>query len=292
MLYRQNLLAGALFVVLSELCFASMGAVVKHLSFGLPSEMLVFARNFFALLFLAPLLAHNRVPLATALFPWHLARALIGLSAMYCFFFALGQLPLAEGMLLKMTSPLFMPLVALLLLGERAPRLALVAVPVGFLGVALVLRPSEGFNLFAVLAVAGGALAATAKVSVRRLTRSEPILRVVFYFALIASGVSLVPVLWSWQTPAPGEWGLLVSLGLLGTLGQLFLTRGYAVAGAARVSPLTYFSVVFGTAWGYLLWGETIDWVFEFGALLIVAAGILALWRDKRAPVSAALEST
>jgi len=278
MLYRQNLLLGAILIIASELMFASMGACVKALSTTLPNEMTVFLRNIFGLLLLSPLILRNRAELLqTKIVHFHLLRAIAGLSAMYCFFYALGNLHLADGMLLKMTSPLFMPLIAMFWLGEKARRLTLMAIPVGFFGVALVLSPEGEFNWIALIGLLGGAFAALAKVTVRRLGHSEPSIRVICYFALFATPVSAVPMLWAWQTPTQSELGLALLVGALGASGQFLLTRGYAVASASNVSPFTYFSVIFGATYGYLFWGETLSSTFIAGALLIAVAGIMAL---------------
>jgi drug/metabolite transporter (DMT)-like permease len=293
MRYQQNMVQGALFILLSELMFASMGAAVKAASgLGLPNEMLVFMRNLMGLFVIAPLLLrYGTAELRTPLYPLHLLRATLGLSAMYCFFYVLGQLPLADGMLLKMTSPIFMPLIALLWLGERVGRMAIVAIPLGFVGVALVLKPGGEMSWVALLGVLGGALAALAKVTVRRLGHSESTTRIVFYFALNATVISAVPLLWAWQTPTPEQWALLGLMGVMGTAGQLLLTRGYGIAPAAKVSPFTYFSVVFGAAYGYLFWDEVLDWLFVAGALLIAAAGVLAVRSRSRRPVSPVMQS-
>ncbi|MCU7892729.1 MAG: EamA family transporter [Candidatus Thiodiazotropha sp. (ex Ustalcina ferruginea)] len=96
MLYKQNLLLGALFILLSELMFASMGATVKFVTQALPSEMAVFMRNLFGLALFMPLVwSHGWVSLRTEIFPFHLLRSVAGVSAMYCFFYALANLPLA-----------------------------------------------------------------------------------------------------------------------------------------------------------------------------------------------------
>ncbi|MES9990951.1 MAG: DMT family transporter [Candidatus Thiodiazotropha sp.] len=278
MLYRQNLLLGALLILLSELMFASMGASVKVVTQTLPSDMAVFMRNLFGLALLMPLVWSNGlVSLHTQIFHLHLLRSVAGVSAMYCFFYALANLQLADGMLLKMTSPLFMPLIAWFWLSEPMRQRILFAIGIGFIGVILVLNPEGEFNHIALIGLLGGALASLAKVTLRRLGRSEPSLRVVFYFALLSSIISAVPMLWSWQQPTPAEWGWLALIGLLGTLGQLMLTRGYAIAAAASVSPMTYASVLFGAAYGYLFWEETLTGQFVLGALLIAFAGILAI---------------
>jgi len=287
MLYRQNLLLGALFILLAEFFFASMGAAVKQVSTTLPTEMAVFMRNFFGLLLMLPLVWRGGVQrLGTTIFRFHLLRALAGVSAMYCFFYVLAHLPLADGLLLKMTAPLFMPLIAWLWLGEGLRRTILWAIAVGFVGVVLVLNPAGEFNRVALIGLLGGALASLAKASLRRLGRSEPSVRVVFYFSLLSALISLPPMLWQWQTPNPTEWGLFALIGLMGILGQLLLTRGYAIAPAASVSPFTYASVLFGAAYGYLFWGEVITLQFVAGALLIALAGVLALSaRERKVPL-------
>lgn len=287
MLYKQNVVLGALLILVSELMFASMGASVKAIANDLPNEMTVFMRNAFGLLLLSFwLLRLGPRRLKTRIPHIHLLRASFGLAAMYCFFYALAHLPLAEGLLLKMTAPLFMPLIAWLWLRESSPRLALLALPVGFAGVMLVLDPGTDFNWIAVIGLLGGLLAAIAKITVRRLGKSEPTFRVVFYFALFATVISAIPLTWAWQTPSLSNWLLLLLMGAAGTLGQLLLTRGYAIANASQVAPFTYFSVVYGAVYGYVFWGETLDMGFVAGAILIAIAGLLALRRGRPRPVA------
>jgi drug/metabolite transporter (DMT)-like permease len=149
---------------------------------------------------------------------------------MYCFFFAIAKMPLADAMLLKLTAPIFMPVIAVLWLHERVtPALAL-ALGIGFAGVAVILDPQVGAGVqvspVALIGLLGGILAALAKVTVRRLSRSEPPTRIVFYFALIAGLISAVPLLWAWQTPSPSAALLLLGIAVAATLGQLALTRG------------------------------------------------------------------
>jgi drug/metabolite transporter (DMT)-like permease len=282
MYYRQNLILGAALILVSELMFASMGAVVKHASLTLPNEMLVFMRNFMGMLILLPILLRQGLgSLRTEVAHLHLLRAVLGVSAMYCFFYALAHLPLANGVLLKMTAPIFMPVIAWLWLREGGGRLSLVAIPLGFFGVMLVLEPGSETGWVALVGVLGGFFAAWAKVTVRRLGRSEPTTRTVFYFAVLGAVVSFVPMLFQWRPPSVAEWWLLLLIGLFGSLGQLLLTRGYAVAPAARIGPFTYFSVVYAAIFGYLFWGETLDRAFVAGAGLIIVAGVLTLYRTR-----------
>ncbi len=276
---QHHLILGALFICLSELMFAAMGASVKALSATIPTEMIVFFRNLVGIALLLPLFSLKAgASLATRVIHLHLLRASAGIGAMYCFFYVLAHLPLAEGMVLKLTAPIFIPLVALLWLKEKIPMLAVVAIPVGMAGVTVILRPGTELELTALIGVLGGLLAAVAKVSVRRLSHSEPVVRIVFYFALFGLLVSSLPLWWSWHTPSMNDWILIVAVGFFGTVGQLLLTRGYGIAPSARVSPFTYFSVIFASLFGYLFWGEVLSVAFVVGALLIIASGLMALY--------------
>lgn len=286
MLYKQNIMLGALLILTSELMFASMGALVKAVATELPNEVIVFFRNVIGLFVLLFLLKNKNISIKsknisikTKVLHLHILRGIMGVSAMYCFFYALGNIRLADGMLLKMTAPLFMPFIAWLWLKESAPRLAILAIPIGFAGVILILKPGGDFNWVAFIGLLGGFFAAIAKTTVRRLGQSEPTFRVVFYFALISTLVSVVPMLWAWKMPSLNTWGLLVALSLTGTIGQFLLTRGYAIARSSQVAPFTYFSVIFGSIYGYLFWDELLDVYFISGALLIAIAGLLAVSR-------------
>jgi drug/metabolite transporter (DMT)-like permease len=128
----------------------------------------------------------------------------------------------------------------------------------------------------ALVALFGGVFAAVAKVTVRRLSRSEPPLRIVFYFALTAALISSIPMSWSWQTPSANAFGWLLAIAVFATLGQLCLTNGLSLAPAARMGSFGYFAVIFGAAYGWLLWDEVLMWWTVAGTVMIVTAGMLA----------------
>lgn len=269
---------GAAYIVASELALVSMAATIKHISVDLPNEMIVFFRNVFALLVMVPAMLHGGPSrFATRVPGLHLVRGLAGVTAMYCLFYAVAHLKLADAMMLKLTVPIFIPLIALVWLNERVYPMAWVAVGVGFVGVALILKPGGELHWVALVAVGGSVMAALAKVAVRKLSATEPALRIVFYFATVATVVSVVPLAWAWQTPTALQWLLLLSLGPQATVGQLLLTRGYGAAPASQVGVFTYSSVLFGAAYGFAFWGETMGVVSLAGAVLIATAGVLAL---------------
>lgn len=273
----NRLFYGAAMIITAEFMFALMGATIRHLSVDLDNATIVFARNLVGLAILLALSARTGIgELATRVPSLHLLRGLAGTGAMYCFFYAIANMPLADAMLLKLTAPLFMPLVALFWLKERFTWHVLAALGVGFAGVGLILSPDLGqLQPVALIALLGGVLAAVAKVTVRRLSASEPATRIVFYFAAIGTAVSLVPLAWWGQSPGPAHLAWFLVLGACATGGQFLLTRGMASAPAARLAPFTFFSVVFGALLGWLLWDELLRWTTLAGALLVLVAALV-----------------
>lgn len=282
---QSNLIRGALFIVLSELLLASMSAAVKVLSDTLPGEMLVFFRNLFGLMVLAPLIMHyGWRSLRTRVPHLHFMRATVGVAAMYCFFFTIAHIPLAEALLFKLTAPFFIPVIALIWLAERIPVTAKAAILLGFAGVVLVLQPNgEGVQAVALVGLAGAFLASLAKVTIRRMSATEPATRIVFWFGVFATLISAVPLLWAWQTPDAISLLWLLGMGLCATCAQLLLTRAFALAPAGQIGPFTYVSVVFGALYGWIFWGEVIDMVTFAGMLLVVLAGMLTMRRGRPA---------
>ena len=275
----DDLPRGALLMVASALLFAAMGEAVRMASAQLSNAMVVFFRNAFGLVALLPWLVRlGPRGLRTRAWPEHLVRGLAGLASMYCYFYAIARIGLSEAILLNYSLPLFMPLIARAWLREEIPPRLWRALVLGFLGILLILRPGLAvFRPAALAALVAAVLAALAQVGVRRLTQTEPITRIVFYFALISTVVSGLPLLKFWTAPARPMWPVLIALGILATLAQLVMTRAYAHAPAAQVGPFIYSAVVFAGLMDWWLWHRVPDAAFVAGAVLVCAAGILAL---------------
>lgn len=283
-----NIFAGAIYVTIAGLFFAGMSAGVKALSADLPSEAIVFFRNALALLILVPWLGSNRPnKLQTRVFHLHFIRAATGLAAMYCFFYALGKISLANAVLLNYTMPLFLPIIAWIWLKEIPPPKVWGAVLLGFSGVALILKPTtEMFDAVALVGLTSGLLGAIAQVSIRKMTRTEPVTRVVFYFAFLSTLVSAVPMLHlrvsiGWKTAL-----LLAFVAGVATIAQFLLTKGYGTAPAARVGPFIYSCVVFAALIDWVLWSHTLDMLSMLGSCLVVIGGVLAILASRKSSLA------
>jgi len=272
---------GGTCLVAAAFLFASMAALIKVVAgMHVPNGVIVFFRNLFGLAALLPWLARRGIPaLGTAYPRLHLARGLAGLVSMYCFFFAIARMHLADVMVLNYTSPLFLPLLALLWLKEAVTPRLWVALGMGFAGVVLILKPGLSiFSPVALIGLASGLFAAVTIVVIRRMAGDEPTTRIVFYYSVIGTaGSGLALTAWGWQAPSPLQLTLLVLTGLCATGGQLFLTHGYTLAPAARIGPFMYTAVIFAAALGWLIWHEVPDALSGAGAALICLAGVLTV---------------
>lgn len=276
--YKQSIIRGAMFIIAAELVLTMNGAIVKLASAGLPNEMIVFFRNLFGLLSLMPIFAREGTAMIqTKKIHLHLVRGISGISAMYSFFYVLANIEIANAMLLKATTPIFIPLVAWCWLKEDISIIARLAIAIGFFGVFLVLKPGKDFNWIILLGLFCSVFVSVSMVTIRKLSATEPAVRTVFYFAIFASLVSIIPLFWAWKTPTPEQWLMLMGIGICATLVQFFTTHGYASAPASQIGVFSYSSVIFGALIGWLFWNELWDINSFIGALFITAAGLLAL---------------
>jgi|TARA_A100001391_G_scaffold200602_1_gene185528 drug/metabolite transporter (DMT)-like permease len=268
---------GALLLVLGEGLLAVMAAMIKHLADTLPVEMIVFGRNLIGLAVLLPVLVASGGirDLRTSHLRLHFIRGFTGVTAMFCFFFTIAHIPLAEAVLVKMTVPFFLPLVAWLWLNDRISGHTWAAIVLGFVGVGVILRADEGVvDPVMLVALAGAAIMSVAKVSIRRMAASEPPHRVVFYFSLFATLLSALLLLRVQQMPTGNEMLWLLAIGSVAIAGQFAMTTAYQLARPGQVGVYNYSAVVWAAFLGWLFWGETLVLSTVLGTLLIIGAGI------------------
>lgn len=270
-------LAAAL-LLFAEACFVGIGALVKVTSQDASEAQVVFFRNFFALVVMVPwILQQGWTVLKTRRWYLHLSRATTGIISMYCFFYIIGQLPLAQAMLVLLLSPFVVPVIAYFWLKERPSRLTLCAIALGFCGVFIGLPPiGELGNPWILLLGLGSAiLVAQTKTTIRYMSDTEPAARTVFYFSLLTALISALPLPFYWQ-PLPDEiWYAFAGMGVLAALGQMAMTQAYALAPASEIGIWTYSSLIFAGVFGYVFWQEPVSLAWGVGVLLIVYAGYI-----------------
>ena len=276
---------GALLLALSALLFSLMGVGIREISGGVNNESVVFFRNLVGVLFFLPLvLLKGTRPLQTKRLKAHLWRTGYGLAAMYCFFYAIAHLPLADAMLFTYSAPVFTPILAWWLLKEPLTRRMLITTGIGLIGVLLVAKPSQALlDSQALIGMAASILAALAFVSIREMSDSEPAFRIVFYFSLFSALFSAVPLTWAWQPLSQHQLGLLLIIGLLATVSQIIMSKAYGLAPPGLIGPFAYLAIVFAGIIAWLRWGEMPDSTSLLGAALIFCASLLSIARRPHA---------
>jgi drug/metabolite transporter (DMT)-like permease len=258
-------------MVLSTLFFAGMAITIRQASTELHAFEIAFFRNFFGLVFALPLLLQTGTRiLKTQRLGMYFLRCVIGLSAMLCGFWSLIHLPLAQAIALSYTTPLFVTIGAVFVLGEIVRIRRWSAIVIGFLGALVILRPGyAALSYAAIVALSSAALSASAAISVKFLSRTEPANAIVIYMVLIMTPLSLLPALPYWVWPSPGVWLWLALTGLLGTSGHWTLTRAYKLGDVSALQPINFLQLPVVATLAWWMYGETIDQWTVIGAAII-----------------------
>ncbi len=279
--------------VCSVLVFIIMASLIKATAARVPPGEAVFFRSFFAIPVIVVWLAwrHELSEGLRTIDPFaHLWRGVVGTMAMGLGFAGLAFLPLPEVTAIGYAAPLLTVVFAAMFLGEKVRAFRISAVVVGMIGVMIVLSPrltvGAGLNqaqtLGVVLVLGGAVFAALAQVFVRKLVQSESTSAIVFWFSLTASGLALLTLPFGWVVPGPGDAALLVLAGLLGGVGQVLLTSSYRHADASLIAPFEYASILFALAIGYWIFDEAPTLTMLGGAALVIAAGVMIIWRERQ----------
>lgn len=281
--------------IVSVLVFIIMASMIKSVSDHIPPGQAVFARSFFAIPVILVWLWYRhelRIGLVTANPMGHVWRGVAGTMAMGLGFAGLGLLPLPEVTAIGYAAPLLTVIFAAMFLGEDVRVFRLTAVALGLIGVLIVLSPrfesvSNGAlgsreTLGATVVLMGAVFSALAQVFVRKLVNIERTSAIVFYFSVTSTVLSLITIPFGWVVPTPSEAALLLCAGLLGGVGQIFLTSSYRFADASVIAPFEYASMLFALAIGYFVFGEVPTLVMLAGAALVILAGVLIIWRERQ----------
>lgn len=289
-----NPLRGIMLKLGSVVVFVVMAALIKASAATIPPGQQVFFRSAFAVPVILIWLVRRgelSVGLRVASPMGHVWRGLVGTAAMGFGFAGLGLLPLPEVTAIGYAAPLLTVIFAAMFLGEDVRLFRLSAVALGMVGVLIVLAPrlntvGEGLSaaqtLGAVVTLIGAVLAALAQIFIRKLVQGERTSAIVFWFSISAAGLSLVTLPFGWVWPDARTLALLVGAGLLGGLAQILLTSAYRYADASLVAPFEYASMLFALGIGYAVFHEVPAPTMLLGAGIVIAAGVLIIWRERR----------
>jgi len=279
---------GLRYLLAAAFFFSVMSVIVKVAGQRLPIAEIVFARSVVMLAIAYVLVRRAGVPLWGNRKPLLILRGLSGFAALFCFFYAITKLPLADITVLHFTNPAFTAILAMIFLKESMRPLEVLGLIVCLAGVILVTQPdfifgenARSLNLFAVsVALAGSLLSSIAYTTVRKLGESDHHLVVIFYFPLVSIPVVLPLMAGRMLWPTMVEWGLLLGVGIVTLIAQVFLTKGLHRERAGRAMSMSYVQVIFAGVWGILFFNESPNSIAIAGALLTFGGTLLVARRS------------
>lgn len=288
---KDRVLLGIASMLASVVLFSLVYTLVKWLGARYPLAQLMFFRSALALLPAIALM--RRDPRGLALMRptrpmGHLIRSGFGLAAMATSFAAFRYLPAADVIAINFAAPIFVTALSMPLLGESVGWRRWLAVVVGFLGVIVILQPGAMLAASSGAAAIGGALALSSAVAyaivviaIRRLSRDEPGETIVFVYMAFVALATLPALPFVWVTPQSlVDLGLLVALGLIGGVAQIFMTRAVQYAPPAAIMPFEYFSLLATGFLAWLVWEELPSGGAVAGGSIVIACGLFILRRE------------
>jgi len=294
----NNHTRAALLMLGGTILFALMAVAVRLASSTLHTFEVAFFRNFFGLIATLPLLIrHGPGLLKTDRLPRYVFRSVIGVLGMFCGFWAIGNLPLAQAIALSYSTPLFVTVAAVWWLGEHVRARRWIAVTIGFIGMLVIVRPgTEGFTAGSLIAVLAAVLSAAVAIQIKQLSRTEPADRIVLWTTLLWVPMSLGPALFVWEWPSGIAWLWVIASGVLGTSAHLLWTRAIKLGDVSALTPISFVQLVVVALFGYLLFDERLDRWTVLGAAIIFIANVYIAHREAQlarrdaseAPIAAA----
>ncbi len=274
--------------IAATLFFALMFAAIRWLGPYFPLGEIVFFRSVLGLpvIVVAAFLSGGPWLLSTRRIDSHALRSIAGTISMFCNFAAYIFLPLADATAIGFAAPLFVVILAALVLAERVHIYRWSAVVLGFIGVLIIAGPEGGMSRSALygafFALAGAGLTAVAMIFLRRMSAHEHSITIAFYFMLTSAAVALITALFGWNMPTGEQALVLIFTGLAGGVGQLFLSFSYRFGEASALAPFDYAAMIWAVVLGYFLFGELPAPQVWLGGTIVISAGLLILWRERR----------
>lgn len=258
------------YMILSVVAFSLMNTVVKYLNdFG--AYQIVFFRSIGTLFFTIPLLLKYKIPILGNHKKWLVLRGVAGVISLTCFFQSLNYLALGTAVSLRYTSPIFAAILAFVFLKEKIKPIQWILFLIAFTGVLIIKGFGVDVNSIGIILVLFSAIfLGLIFVLIRKIGDSEHPLVIINYFMVMAFVFGGMMSINQWKHPNLIEWLLLLSLGVFGYVGQLYLTKALQLGETNVVAPLKYLEVVFMILIGAFWFSENYNLWTLFGVFLIM----------------------
>lgn len=287
-----SIFKAAFWMALSIASFLGMTVAGRETTDVLNVFQVLELRSVIGLLILMPLvlmgggLSAMRTPR-----PWmHLGRNLAHYTGQAAWLYALTLIPLAVLVSIEFTTPIWTAILAVAFLGERLSQARTASIFLGLIGVAIIVRPGIDSISLGEFVVLGAAVSfGLSIVMVKSMTRTESVVRIIFWMLVIQSILGLIPAIYEWRNPPLELWPWILVIGFTGMSSHFCMARALTYADATLISPMDFLRVPATALLGWALYSEQIDMFTAAGAALILTGNLLNLQRRKSKPAEAAV---
>lgn len=278
---EPSFIKGTILIIAAFFFMSLQGVISKYVSFSQDLLWVNFLTYLFSFIYLIPIVAYyGFATVKTKVFPLHFLRAFLGISSTLFYLIAITKIPLANATLLFNTSPFFIPLISLALFGYRLSKTSWFAIFVGFIGVALIIRPNSSIlyepgNLYG---LASGILLALVFVIISFLVRTESVLTILFYFTGIGALLQLPFVIYDIGNMPPFHYLLVIAvIAAVFLIFQFGLAASYLYAPPAEIGVFIYVTILFVGLFDWVIWNQVPTYLDLIGALIIIVSGIITM---------------
>ena len=283
---EQNLRLGILYMVATTLVFAAQDTLSRHLAETYNVLMVVMIRFWFFALFVIAISARQpggiRAAAATRRPVMQVLRGLLLPAEICVMVLAFTLIGLVETHAVFTTYPLLVAALSGPLLGEKVGWRRWTAIGIGFVGVLIILQPGAGvFTPVALIPLFAAFLFALYALMTRAVARHDGPATSFFWSGTVGAAAMTAIGIWSWEPMSPPDWVFMAGLCVTGALGHWFLIRAYDLAEASAVQPFAFLQLLWVSALGVAVFGEEIAPNVAVGAIVVVAASLFTLWRER-----------
>ena len=281
---KNNNLLGISFMILSMFCLSVNDITYKYLSFHFPVWESVFFRALsgsIIALFLVTYFGFNK--LKTQKPVGHLIRAFSASGCVVFYIYGINNLMLSENIAIAHSAPIIAAFLAVPILGEKIGILRSSAILIGFVGVLIIVKPgTDLFKLESLYPLISACFMASVYLSTRSVMSTDSSVAIIFYYSFALLVTSLIFFPKNFIMPSMGQIIIASSLGVMGSLGHLFMSQAAKYADVAVTSPFEYSSFIFVGLMGFLIFEEVPTYSIYIGGFIIIFSGIFIAYRERK----------
>ena len=284
MLVEQSVKLGIIYGLISAFLFALMSQLVKVIGPDVPVSMLIFFRFLISLIAITPFLIRDKDFKFNLIPPYpkmYLFRIICPMIALGIIFYSINRFEIVNVLMLQNTAPLFVPILAWLITGVNTPNKVKLGIVLGFVGVAVILKPTTDIfkDLYSMLPLFAGFMIAFAILYVRLIGKVNTPNQMFFYLFYITTVISGIFAIFEWKTPNnPEQWLLIIAMSICGFFYQVLASYSYLKAPVRLMSPLVFMQTVFGGILDWIIWNNIPGISTLVGAILVITGGVITVY--------------